>query len=101
MSSTQQASAALRDLIAGLFDSFVKDGERRLADFLTEIEGDLAEVWTVPVERQERFLRRMELQMLGLLELQRIETVQATRQVVAHTVILAIRTLFRFITPIP
>lgn len=79
------------DHIAELFEEFVQSGEKRVGDFVGEIESDLADLWTVPVERQERFLRRIELQALGLLELQRIETINTTKAGLAKAITLGLR----------
>jgi len=85
--------------IAQLFEAFVEQGEARLGDFLEEIEGDLAELWTVPLERQPRYLRRIELQALALLEVQRIETINTTKQGLARAITLGLRLALRVLTP--
>lgn len=85
----------LTDHIAELFKEFVESGEKRLADFLAEIEEDLTLVWTVPQERQARFLQRLEHQVLGVLEAQRIETVNMTKAGLAKTISVAIRFLIK------
>lgn len=90
---------AIADFIADAFDGLVENGEKRLGDFLAEIEEDLADLWTVPADRQERYLRRMEHQVLGLLELQRIETVNTTKAGLARAITLGIKLALRVVTP--
>jgi hypothetical protein len=90
---------AIVEHIAALFAEFARDGEARLGDFLEELEGDLADLWTVPLERQPRYLRRMELQALALLEVQRIETINTTKQGLARAITLGLRLALRVLTP--
>lgn len=95
MSHLNGNAQAIADHIADLFNAFVADGGKRYADFIAEIEEDLAEVWTVPVERQARYLRRIELQTMALIEIQRLQIVQTTKQGLAQAISLGIKLALR------
>lgn len=98
MPDTSAAARELREHIAGLFDAFVEGGEGRLAEFLQEVEDDIAALWTVPAERQERYLRRLEHQVRGIIEVQRLELIGTTKAGVARAITLAFKLAVRLVS---
>lgn len=88
----------LGEFIAELFEAMVEDGSTHVADFLAELEEDLRSVHEVPPERQQRFLRRIELQAVGLMELQRLELINASKQALAASITAGIRMALAILT---
>lgn len=98
MSNTSELRA-VTDFVAELFGNLVESGEKRVAEFMAAMEQDIVDLWTVPPERQARFLERIELQALGLMELQRIEAVNTTKVGLAQAITAGLRLALRFIGP--
>lgn len=98
--SSEQAQRGAREVaefIAGLFRASADEGAAQAEAFVAEIEQDIAELWTVPVERQERYLRRIELQAVALIELQRIRLVNTTKRGFAAAITEGIRLALRLL----
>lgn len=92
-----QGAREIAEFVEGLLRSTADDATAHIADFLAEIEQDIAELWTVPPERQERYLRRIELQIVALVEIQRIRLVSTTKRGLASAITHAIRLALRLL----
>lgn len=88
-----------REMVDELLSSVVIGGRELAEPVLRGVEEDLAGLWTVPVERQARYLARIEAQLLALIEQERLRFVGATRRSIARAITLALRLAVRVITP--
>ena len=63
------------------------------------IEADIAGLWTVPVERQARYLGNVEAQLAALVESERLRVLGMTKRAFVQAISLALRLALRVMTP--
>lgn len=94
---TKHRTKAIRDALTLLVEDYIEDGKRHVSTFLLELEDDLDQIWTVPAERQARFLRRIQLQAAGIVEIERLRTIGLGRDAFTAALSATLKTLIRIL----
>lgn len=95
MTSTQQKQAVQSSVLDTVLDLLAGDGwgqaERQKAlEIFGEIEAQLVELVFLPPERVARVQHSLEAQLLGLIELARLEALSARRELILQGISTAI-----------
>ena len=69
----------LRRPLEDALQALTVEGRRAAVQLLEDIDADVAALHTVPAERQEQYLRRIEAQVRASVERQRIAVVRVSR----------------------
>lgn len=79
--------------VEDVFATLARDGRDGALAVVAALEHDLLVLDTVPPERQEQYLRRIQLQLPAELERARIKTLRVTRPQFAEIVVAVLRAL--------
>lgn len=82
---------ATREFICDLAGAFVDGGAAKVHPFIEGLATDLDQLWTVPINRQEQFLTRMQLHARALPELGRLHMANSAQDAFLRSIVAAIR----------